>query len=198
MKTIEIDDLTLIRRFQGGDQNAINSLIDRYSDRTYKFAYRLSGNPDDAADIAAEAFVRIYKAAATFKGQSAFSTWLYRVVTNCFLDMKKKATPRASLSLEAEFNGGGLDIDRHLPDLRPSPLVEAETSAIRTKISAAVERLPQFQREMIQMYHSDMLSYEEIAEILDLPLGTVKSRLNRARLSLRNLLCDDRELFLVA
>jgi len=142
--------------------------------------------------------VRVYKAIGSFKGESAFTTWLHRIVTNCFLDMRKKAAVRMTVSLDSEINLGESEVERQFSDDAPSPYMRAEQGERESRIAKAVSRLPEYQRAIIHMYHVDMMSYEEIAETLDLPIGTVKSRLNRARLSLRDLLSHERELFALA
>src|SRR5512146_2440526 len=94
-----LDDQMLISRSQSGDRSAFNQLIRKHEARAYQYAYRLTRNPEEAADVVAEAFVRVYNALHNFKGQSAFTTWLYRILTNCFLDIRKKERSRPSISL---------------------------------------------------------------------------------------------------
>lgn len=189
------DDSVLIERSQKGDRQAFDTLIRKHEKRAYQYAYRLTSNPEEAGDVVADAFVRVYSALHNFKGQSAFTTWLYRILTNCFLDMRKKERSRPSTSLEAALQTDEGDLERQVEDDKPTPLDEAERSERERAIEGAVSLLPEYQRAMITMYHVETLSYEEIAEALDLPIGTVKSRLNRARLSLRELLVSDEELF---
>jgi RNA polymerase sigma-70 factor (ECF subfamily) len=198
MATATLDDSILIRRFQNGDVSAIEELIRKHQNRAYQYAFRLTRSPDEAADVVAEAFVRVYKAIGSFKGESAFTTWLHRIVTNCFLDRRKKQASRPAVSLEATLNIGGSEVERQFEDDAASPHEEAERGERNIRLGEAISKLPEYQRAMIMMYHSDMLSYEEIADILDLPMGTVKSRLNRARLALRELLSDEQELFAIA
>jgi RNA polymerase sigma-70 factor (ECF subfamily) len=190
-----MDDHLLIRRAQEGDRTALNQLIRKHEQRAYQYAFRLTRNPEEAADVVAEAFVRVYNALPNFKGQSAFTTWLYRILTNCFLDIRKKEKNRATSSLEAALQTDEGDLERQIEDPGMTPHDEAEKTERETRVERAVSELPEYQRAMIVMYHAEMLSYEEIAAALDLPIGTVKSRLNRARLSLRELLVKDEELF---
>jgi RNA polymerase sigma-70 factor, ECF subfamily len=143
----------------------------------------------------AEAFVRVYNALGNFRGQSAFGTWLYRIVTNCYLDHRKKDKSRFQTSLEASVQPDGSEVERQFEDTSDGPDELAERSAREEAVQDALERLPEFQKAMLVMYHVEMLSYEEIAEALDLPIGTVKSRLNRARIALRDLLSHNVELF---
>ncbi len=195
MKDGQIPDAILIERFQRGDHNAMDTLIQRHQTRAYQYAYRLTRDRDIAADVVADAFVRVYRAAHTFKGQSAFTTWLYRILTNCFLDMRKKAGSRPTVSLEATLQTEDGSLERQFEADSRTPHEEAERSERERSIGTAVAGLPEYQRAMILMFHVEMLSYEEIAEALDLPIGTVKSRLNRARLGLRMALEPERGLF---
>lgn len=195
MSDRKYDDEALIRRVQTGDRSAFDTLVSRYEVKAFQFAFRLSRNSDEAADVVSEAFVRVYNAIGNFKGQSTFGTWLYRIMTNCFLDMKKKDKSKITSSIEVAAQTEGGDVERQIEYLGPSPQEESERTERERRIEAAVNKLPEYQRAMIVMYHVDMLTYEEIAEVLDLPLGTVKSRLNRARLLLRDLLLKDAELF---
>lgn len=195
MNTNNTPDAILIERFQNGDSSAMDVLIQRHQARAYQYAYRLTRDRDIAADVVADAFVRVYRAAHTFKGQSAFTTWLYRILTNCFLDMRKKSGSRPTVSLDASLQTEDGTLERQLEADGKTPHEEAERAERNRAVAAAVENLPEYQRAMITMFHVEMLSYEEIAEAMNLPIGTVKSRLNRARLGLRHQLETDRELF---
>lgn len=191
----QADDLVLIQRAQQGDKTAFDDLVRIHERRAYQYAYRLTSNPDEACDVVADAFIRVYGALNNFKGNSAFSTWLYRILTNCFLDLRKKEKSRATVSLDQNISGSEQEMERQIEDDGPGPDDVAEMEERQERVSAAVERLPEYQKAMIVMYHSEGLAYEEIAEALDLPIGTVKSRLNRARLTLREMLVKDAELF---
>lgn len=195
MKEYNTPDALLIERFQNGDTEAMDTLISRHQARAYQYAYRLTRDRDVAADVVADAFVRVYRAAHTFKGQSAFTTWLYRILTNCFLDMRKKSSSRPTVSLDASLQTEDGALERQLESDCKTPHEEAERAEQGRAVAIAVENLPEYQKQMINMFHVEMLSYEEIAEQMDLPIGTVKSRLNRARAGLRNQLESNRELF---
>jgi RNA polymerase sigma-70 factor (ECF subfamily) len=195
MSERNLEDQVLISRAQEGDRSAFNTLIRKHEARAYQYAYRLTRNQEEASDVVAEAFVRVYNALHNFKGQSAFSTWLYRILTNCYLDTRKKGKNRTVVSLEAVLHTSEGDMERQIEDPSATPHEEAERDERATRVEDAVGLLPEYQRAMIVMYHAEMMSYEDIAAALDLPLGTVKSRLNRARLSLRELLVRDEELF---
>jgi RNA polymerase sigma-70 factor (ECF subfamily) len=195
MSTHSAEDVVLVERARKGDRSAFDDLIARHQKRAYQFAFRLTSNPDEAADVVADSFVRVYSALANFKQQSSFTTWLYRILTNCFLDQRKKDKARVTVSLEATLATPEGDLERQVESPDRTPVEESERQERERAMERAVALLPEYQRAMIVMYHAEMLSYEEIAEALDLPIGTVKSRLNRARLSLREMLVKDEELF---
>lgn len=190
-----LDDTVLIERCQKGDRTAFDELIRRHSERAYKYAFRLTGNAEEASDVVGDAFVRVFNAMKNFKGQSAFTTWLYRIITNCFLDLRKKDRSKQTTSLDAMLQTPDGEMARQIEDPNRNPYQEAERSSREDRVMLAVDQLAEYQKAMIMMFHVEMLSYEEIAEALDLPIGTVKSRLNRARLSLREILTRDEELF---
>ncbi len=190
-----LEDQMLIERAQQGDKSSFNALIRKHEVRAYQYAFRLTRNPEEAADVVAEAFVRVYNALHNFKGQAAFTTWIYRILTNCFLDLRKKDRNKQTLSLEATMQTEEGELERQVQDPGLNPEEEYQHTEREARMEDAVGQLPEYQRAMIVMYHAEMMSYEEIAAALDLPIGTVKSRLNRARLSLREILVKDEELF---
>ncbi len=195
MKEAKTPDAFLIERFQRGDMDAMDTLIQRHQARAYQYAFRLTRDRDVAADVVADAFVRVYRAAHTFKGQSAFTTWLYRILTNCFLDMRKKSNSRPSVSFEATVQTEDGSVEVQFEDMAPSPYEEAERQEKNRSVNHALETLPEYQQAILLLYHVEMLSYEEIAETLELPIGTVKSRLNRARVGLGQALTPEKSLF---
>lgn len=188
MTRVTADDGMLIERCRMGDREAFDQLLVRHQQRAYQYAFRLTRDPEEAADVVAESFIRMYKAIDHFKGDSAFTTWMYRIATNCFLDIRKKKRSKPAISLEATVQTNDGEVSYQFEDPSASPHEEAERSEAMTAVQHAVALLPEYQRAIIIMYHAEMQSYEEIASTLHLPIGTVKSRLNRARLSLRNLL----------
>jgi RNA polymerase sigma-70 factor, ECF subfamily len=190
-----IDDEMLIKRAQSGDRSAFNALVAKHEDRAYRYAYRLTRDQEEAADVVAEAFVRVFNALNNFRAQSTFTTWLYRILTNCFLDLRKKDKGKLNLSLDASLQTEESEVARQVEDPHASPQDHAERGERERRIERAIQRLPEYQRAMVVMYHAEMMSYEDIAGALDMPVGTVKSRLNRARLTLREILRKDEELF---
>ena len=189
------DDDLLIELIQKGDKAAFDALIRKYEGRAYQYAYRLTSNQDEASDIVADAFVRVYNALKNFRGQSSFGTWLYRILTNCYLDQRKKERTRRHESLEANLSLEGNEVQRQFEDDSDGPAEILERNAREAAVQDALGKMPEYQQAMLVMYHVEMLTYEEISDALDLPIGTVKSRLNRARLALRDHLVQDVELF---
>jgi len=195
MQKITPEDGAVIARFQRGERSAFNDLVERHRQRAYHYAYRLTKNADEAADVVAEAFLRVFRSLESFKGESSFTTWLYRIETNCFLDMRKRANSRPTVSLDETLQVSDGQVEMQIIDDRDSAHDHVEMGERLTAIEGAMKCLPEHQRAILMMYHAESMSYEDIAETLRLPIGTVKSRLNRARLSLRDLLIPKRSLF---
>src|SRR5688500_14362846 len=164
-------EAALIRRARDGDSTAMNALVEAHYKQAYNLAYHLSGNYDEANDISQEAFIRVFNSLAHFRGDANFTTWLYRIVTNVFLDERKKQKVRAHSSLEEIFELEDSTVARQIEDPTPGPdemTVRGERSEI---IRRAVLSLARNQRVMIVLYHFQGRSYEEIAAIMDLPIG---------------------------
>ncbi|GBC97297.1 ECF RNA polymerase sigma-E factor [bacterium HR16] len=189
------DDSQLIERCRNGDREAFDELVRRYERQAYNLAYRLAGNYDDASDVVVEAFVRAFQGLHTFRGDANFGTWLHRVVVNTFLDMRKRSKGRQHVSLEEQLELDGDTLTRQIEDTSPGPQELVEQEEREEVLQRAIAQLSPDRRILIVLYHFENLSYEEIAQMLKLPVGTVKSRLNRARLALREILEPSRELF---
>lgn len=198
MSTQIAEDGMLIERARKGDRSAFDDLVYKYETRAYQYAYRLTTNAEEAGDIVADAFVRVYGALPNFKQQSSFTTWLYRIITNCFLDLRKREKNRQTSSLESTMSTEEGEMERQIEDPNAVSDEYVERNERERLMHEALAELPEYQRAMITMYHAEGLSYEEISEALDLPIGTVKSRLNRARISLREQLVKNEELFDIA
>ena len=185
----------LIERCKRGEAAAFDALFRKYEKRVYNLAYRLSANYDEANDISIDTFVRVYQAIRLFRGEANFSTWLFRIVTNVYLDRRKRAQNKQHLSLEEYIELEENSVARQIESPSPSPSALAEQQERHEMLQRAIASLPDYQRAMIVLYHHEGLSYEEIATVMTLPIGTVKSRLNRARLTLREKLEPLKELF---
>ena len=166
-----------------------------YEKRVYNLAYRLSASYDEANDISVDAFLRVFQAVKLFRGDAHFSTWLFRIVTNVYLDRRKRTRNKQHLSLEEYIDLEENSVSRQVEDTSPSPEMLVEQQERTQVLQSAINELPDYQRAMVVLYHTEGLSYEEIAAVFSLPIGTVKSRLNRARLVLKQKLEPVKELF---
>lgn len=190
-----LDEVELVHRSQGGDLEAFNCLVERYHTRIYNFAFSLARNHDDAMDVAQEAFIRAWSNMRSFRGDSSFITWLTRITRNLFLDIQKKRKhdPRISLD-ELMDNSDPSSPGRDVQDPSPGPEELALTNERVQAVRQEVLNLATEHREILTLYDLQGFSYEEISQILKLPMGTVKSRLNRARRALRDRLTPMRQL----
>ena len=183
------DELDIIRRVLDGDVNAFEQIVLTHQKNIYNLALKMVGNPDDAFDISQDAFLRAYNSLSSFHGDSKLSVWLYRLTSNICIDFlrKKKRRNEVQLSiLEDDDEDRPLDI----PDDRFSPDVELDRAEQRKAIHEGLAQLPENDRKILTLREISGLSYEEIAQALDLELGTVKSKLFRARKKLCNFLLD--------
>jgi RNA polymerase sigma-70 factor (ECF subfamily) len=178
-----LDEQGLVTRAGGGDVAAFNALVERYQDLAYGVAYRTLGDPEAAADATQDAFLSAYNAIRGFRGGS-FRAWLLRIVTNACYDHGRRAARRPSASLDAivELAGG----EDALVDPAPLPDNVALRGELVRVIEASLMELPIEQRTVVVMADLHGLSYGEIAEATATSLGTVKSRLSRGRLHLRD------------
>lgn len=192
---LRLDEKAVIERCKRGEIGAFDQLLSIHEKAAYNLAYRLTSNYDDANDVMQEAFIRVYNSINSFRGDANFSTWLYRVITNVYLDQRKKEKNRAHSSLEDYIELDDSTVSRQVQDLSPKPDEMLEEKERHDAMDVAIKSLPDYQRAMVVLYHVQGCSYEEISQILGMPLGTVKSRLNRARLALKDKLQPMRELF---
>lgn len=188
-------EAALILRAQQGERSAFDGLVALYQNRAYQFALRLCGNPDDAADLVADTFIRAFRAIRSFRSDAALSTWLFKILSNVYLDMSRRERHKRHVSLEASLDLGDSEVHRQVADEASDPQELAELSEQSRALLKAIRELPHDQRLMVLMYHTEGKSYEEIAEAVGHPIGTVKSRLHRARMNLRKILSGQAELF---
>ena len=173
-------DEQLVERVQRGDKNAFNLLVKKYQHKVVNLVARYLNNQGDVPDVAQEAFIKAYRALPTFRGESAFYTWLYRIAVNTaknYLTSQGRRPPSSDVEAdEAEYYGGGEALQEVA-----TPENLALTDEIKRTVFAAIEALPEDLRTAITLREMEGLSYEEIAEIMDCPVGTVRSRIFRAR-----------------
>ncbi len=179
-------DQVLVDRARTGDHGAFEALVRRHEKNVYNLTYRMAGNHHDAADLAQEAFLRAYTRLADFGGHSAFSTWLYRVTANVCLDELRRRGRRPAASLDQANPTDDSEVYRQVADPAPGPEEAVTRRETEAAVQAGLLELPEEFRLVVVLRDLQGYAYEEIAEVLNLPLGTVKSRLNRARLALRD------------
>jgi RNA polymerase sigma-70 factor (ECF subfamily) len=173
-----------IKAIKKGDQNAYADIVDLYKDKIYRLCYRMLGNRHEAEDAAQEVFIRAYVHIDTYNPKMKFSTWLYRIATNLAIDKIRKKKPDAYL--DEEINGtDGLTMYAQLSSHEASPEETIESLELQETVQKAIEKLPEKYRIVIVLKYIEDLSLQEISEILDLPIGTVKTRLHRGREALR-------------
>jgi RNA polymerase sigma-70 factor (ECF subfamily) len=184
----------LIKKSQSGDVESFELLISSYDKRAYNIAYRIMGNEEDAKDMAQEALLRVFKSLKDFKGQAAFSTWLYRIVTNVCLDELRRRKNEKYVSIDSTIHTDSGELHMELCSDKETPENIYERVEQRELIKNAIKEMSEDYRSVIILRDIQGFSYEEISVILDCSLGTVKSRINRARTMLRDKLKQSMEL----
>ena len=169
-----------VREVLKGDQNAFGEIVEIYKDKVFQLCFRMLGNRHEAEDMAQEAFVRAYVNIHTFNIKLKFSTWLYRIATNLCIDRIRKKKP--DYYLDAEVAGtDGLNLYSQIAADTENPIDEVESLEIHDTIQKEILKLPEKYRSVIVLKYIDELSLKEISEILDMPVGTVKTRIHRGR-----------------
>ncbi|MCD8391374.1 MAG: sigma-70 family RNA polymerase sigma factor [Firmicutes bacterium] len=187
MPDIGID---VIKRCKNGDRQAFNEIFTQYQTQVVNMSYSLLSNREDALDAAQEVFVRVYRGIGGFKEKSSFSTWLYRITTNVCSDFLRKRQ-RSINALSISVNADEDDRDTDIPDNSPTPEEHAELNERQKALYAALGELKEEYRIVITLFDIEGLSYEEISQITKAPIGTIKSRLNRARSALKKILTEN-------
>lgn len=170
----------LVARAQSGDLVAFEELVTLYEKKVYNLAYRMIGNRDDAADLAQEVFIKVFRSLGRFRSDSSFSTWLYRVARNTCLDQLRRRRP-ATVSLDEPLDTGEGVLPRQLEGGRGNPEKALERRELMDNLQALFATLPDEYRLALILRDLHGLSYEEISAVLECSLGTVKSRIHRAR-----------------
>lgn len=187
-----MDEKKLIKKIKSGDRYAFNELVETYQEKVIHIAYAMLSDYDAACDAAQETFVKVYRFMDGFRGDSSLSTWIYRITKNVCMDFLRKRKENVISIDEENEDGNKLEIE----DLSKSPEKIAERNEKKYLLKKAMEQLDDNSRMMITLYELEDMSYEEISAILKIPVGTVKSRLSRAREKLKKILYEKRELFL--
>lgn len=183
-------ETAVIQAVLGGDVNAYEALVKEYEKNVYNLALRMTGNSEDAYDMSQEAFIKAYNSLSSFRGESKFSVWLYRIVSNVCLDFLRSRNRKPTLSLSVEDDDGD-EVEMDIADESQSPEQLLDRALTRDAVRRGLAALPPEHREILLLREIQGLSYEEIAEALGLEEGTVKSRIFRARKKLCSFLIKD-------
>jgi len=184
------DERKLVKRAKAGDMGAYDELVRLYQERIYATIYHMTSNHEDANDLAQEAFIKAYQALKSFKGDSSFFTWVYRIAVNKTINFLKQRRNRTHMSLnDLDFNA------EHNPDLislisEKTPRREVNLAELQEKLNAAMQKLSDVHRLVVTLHDVQDLSHEEIGKIMDCNTGTVRSRLFYARQQLQAYLSD--------
>jgi RNA polymerase sigma factor (sigma-70 family) len=185
-----VEEMDLVKRAKKGDLAAYDDLVRRYQERIYATIYHMTSNHEDANDLAQEAFIKAFQALRSFKGGSSFYTWVYRIAVNKTINFLKQRKNRTQLSLDdLDFNA------EHDPDLvalvsDKTPRREVALAELQEKLNAAMQKLSEPHRLVVTLHDVQGLAHEEIADIMDCNVGTVRSRLFYARQQLQAYLSD--------
>lgn len=190
-----LDERRLIRKAKAGDQQAFGALLSKHEMRMYNIAYRMMGNSEDAMDMVQEAMIKVYRSLGRFEGSAQLGTWLYRVTTNTCLDELRRRKLRQTVSLDERMEKGAPSPPDHI-FAKPEEAVEQmeKNQALR----AAIKKLTPEHQAAIVLRDMQGMTYQQAAKIMDCPIGTMKSRVNRARAALREELKNQTELFPIA
>ena len=191
--SINIDDSVLVQQSQRGDTTAMERLILKYQHRIYHVILRMCGNPDDAADLSQETFVKVIESIDKFKGRSSFYTWLFRIAVNLTLNHCQRSARTATRSLDAEETEPDGTTQQLLKDFlsderAADPAVLAQSRELCDLARKLLLELEEPQRAVVVLRDIEGMDYAQIAEVLNIELGTVRSRLSRARGNLRDML----------
>lgn len=186
------EEFELVSAVQDGDSASFEKLVLDTQTKVYNLAMRIVGNEEDAFDMSQEAYIKAFNSINNFRGDSRFSVWMYRLTTNVCLDFLRSRNRKAhsSLTYFDDEEGDGKELE--IPDERFSPETVAEKKELQEAVARGLQMLPADYRAILLLREIDGLSYEEIAEALELEAGTVKSRIFRARKKLCEILTSDR------
>ena len=184
--SLPTDEKELVERFQNGEQEAFNELVNRYHGKIYNLVYKYVPNSETAKDLSQKIFIKAYRALPNFKRQSAFYSWLYRIAVNLCIDFIRQQKRGQTLSFE-DLSAGNND-EQVFNDVSPLPPDQIETKELGQIIGQAVQQLPPKQQHVFNLRYHDGLQLKEIAAQLDRSEGTIKAHLHHAHKRLRTLL----------
>ena len=184
-----LDDVELVERARDGQPAAYAQLVRKYEHRVFNTCWRICGHHEDARDVTQEAFIKAYENLHTFRRQSAFYTWLFRVAVNLALSHRRSSARRRTVSLDETAASSGTQADRLIRRMKDEPVNDRQESERQARaqalITQALHTLDDDHRAVIVLRDIEGFDYGRIGEMLEIPTGTVKSRLHRARLTLR-------------
>lgn len=183
-------EMAVIQKVKDGEVNAFEELMAAYEKNVYNLALRMVKSPEDAADMSQEAFIKAYNNLDNFRAESKFSVWLYRIVSNVCLDFLRRQSRRGTVSLSMEDDDGD-DVQLDIADESQSPERLLERQLTKDAVRRGLETLPPDARQILLLREIQGLSYEEISDVLGIEVGTVKSRIFRARKKLCAFLLQD-------
>lgn len=186
----------LVKKVKNGDMDAFTELVTLHERKAINFAYRMLRDENEAQDAAQEAFLRAYDKINTFQGNSSFTTWFFTILNNICLDILRKRARSADIISINQADSNDDEYELQIEDTAPGPYESLQKKSAMEVLEDAIARISDEHRAVIVMRDINGLEYEEIAKILDVSLGTVKSRISRARLAIRKILEDNKELFL--
>ena len=193
---VNINDAVLIEQYRNGDSAALEQLVLKYQNRIYNVILKICADPDDAAELTQETFVKVIENIDKFEGRSGFYTWTFRIAVNLTLNYCQRNSKLAFRSLDAEQNQQDDNKVKHVlkdflsDDSSPDPAAEAQNKELYRIAAKALMGLDDAHRAVIVLRDIEGMSYARIAEVLDIELGTVRSRLSRARSKMRDILED--------
>lgn len=183
-----MDDRLLVEQARRGDREAFTALMELHQTKVYNLALRMTGSPEDAADLSQEAFLNAWRGLPAFQGDSSFATWLYRLTNNACIDFLRREKRRQNVGGALSLDDEDTDLANVIPDHAPSPQAVLEGKELKEAIRSGLAQLSEEHRQVLVLREVTGLSYAEIARVTGLEEGTVKSRIARARLALRNIL----------
>lgn len=190
-----MEDSILIKRCRRGDRDAFNELVEKYQTRVVNIAYGMLSDTEDAYDAAQEVFINIYRSIGSFREQSSFTTWLYRITANVCADiLRKRQKSLGEISIDAPIGDDNSTMD--ITDTSHSPETAVFENERQRIVAESMKKLPEDYRQVIHLYDIENLSYKEIAELLNISQGTVKSRIFRGRKLLREILTEYKDIFM--
>ncbi len=183
-----MNESELVRRLKAGDAAAFAELLDRYGAKIFNLVYRFVNPREEAEDVAQEVFVEVWRSIGGFRGDARLSTWLYRVATNVCLEHNRRNHPETVSLEDADESATEVGAEPLCQPPAPTPDEWLEKAELKDRVDAALDALPPAQRQVVVLHELQGLTYPEVAQVLNVPVGTVKSRLHHAFNKLRELL----------